>query len=203
MAVLPADHFIWQEDRFATSVRTAFAVAEYWPDRLTLLGVEADAPETSYGWIAPGTPLAGGPDPELYAVQRFWEEPDRRAAARLFACGNFWNTFIMAGRLAAYLKLAEATLPDVLVPLRATEEVLGTPAEPMALRAAYKHIPSINFSQALLARHPEALLVLAARGITWSDWGDPERILRTLRRFERRPAWLPAYARPWAQEGAG
>jgi len=37
------------------------------------------------------------------------------------------------------------------------------------------------------------------RAVYWSDWGDPQRILRTLRRFDRRPAWLPAYARALAQ----
>ncbi|MBI2564182.1 MAG: NTP transferase domain-containing protein, partial [candidate division NC10 bacterium] len=53
-AVFPSDHFIWMEERFARSVRTALAAAEYWPHRLTLLGVEAEGLEMGYGWIAPG-----------------------------------------------------------------------------------------------------------------------------------------------------
>jgi len=31
--------------------------------------------------------------------------------------------------------------------------------------------------------------------------GDPQRVLRTLRRFDRRPVWLPVYARALAQGG--
>lgn len=53
-----------------------------------------------------------------------------------------------------------------------------------------------------LARHPEALLVLAALGITWCDWGDPDRILRSLRRIDKWPGWLPVYARAVATGGA-
>ncbi len=59
-AVFPADQFVWREERFARSVRTALAAAESWPHRLTLLGVEAEGPETGYGWITPGPALAPG-----------------------------------------------------------------------------------------------------------------------------------------------
>ncbi|MBI4736925.1 MAG: hypothetical protein HY766_12860, partial [candidate division NC10 bacterium] len=97
--------------------------------------------------------------------------------------------------------LAEAAVPEVLTVLRAVAPCLGTPAEAAALRQAYRHLRSTNLSRALLARHPEALLVLAARGISWCDWGDPERIIRSLRRFDRQPAWLPVYARTQAAMG--
>jgi len=203
VGVFPADHFIWEEERFADHMEAALGAAERFADRLTLLGVESDGPETGYGWIGPGT----SPDPdapgELYAVQRFWEKPDRRAAARLYAWGYLWNTFIMAGRAAAVIALADAALPHVMALLREAEGHVGTPAEQAALRDVYRRIPATNFSQALLARYPEASLVLAARGITWSDWGDPERVVRTLARFDRRPAWLPAYVRGRAQVAAG
>jgi len=59
----------------------------------------------------------------------------------------------------------------------------------------------VNFSSTLLAGQPETLLTLPVRAVYWSDWGDPQRILRTLRRFDRRPAWLPVYARALAQGG--
>lgn len=201
VVVFPADHFVWEEGRFAGHVRAALAAAERQPDRLALLGVEADGPEVAYGWIAPGIPLAGGPDAELYAVRRFWEKPDRQTAAHLFARGYFWNTLVLAGRLDAYLALATACIPRVLEYLGDAAGALGTPAEPAILAKAYARIPPTNLSQAMLARAPQALMVLAARGVTWSDWGDPDRIVRTLRRFDRRPPWLPAYSRPQAAAG--
>jgi len=37
--------------------------------------------------------------------------------------------------------------------------------------------------------------VLATRGVFWSDWGAPERIVRTLRQLNKYPEWLLAYTR--------
>jgi mannose-1-phosphate guanylyltransferase len=198
VAVFPADHFVWEEERFAAHVRDALAAVHAWPDRVALLGVEADSPDVSYGWIGTGEPLAAGPATELYAVRRFWEKPDLLTAARLFASGCLWNTLVLAGRVGAYLALAATCIPRILEALRSASEALGTPGGGSALAAAYARIPPTNFSKAALARSPDRLMVLAARNIYWSDWGDPERIVRTLRRFERRPAWLPAYARAQA-----
>jgi len=202
-AVFPSDHFIWMEERFARSVRTALAAAEYWPHRLALLGVEADGPETGYGWITPGAPLALGSSPELYAVHRFWEKPDRQTAARLFAARSLWNTLVLAGRVQATLALAESWVPQVLEPLRAAAPSLGTPGEAAALATAYGRIPAANFSRSLLSRCPGSLMVLAARYMGWSDWGDPDRVVHTLQRYDRRPGWLPAYAHVVAAGAAG
>jgi mannose-1-phosphate guanylyltransferase len=197
VAVLPADHFVWQEERFARHVWDGLAAAEYWPRRLILLGVEAEGPETGYGWIAPGAPVGGNSAPELYAVRRFWEKPDRPTAVRLFGAGSFWNTLVLAGSLEAYFRLAAVQVPDVLAPLRVAAECMGTPVEAAALSASYARIPPTSLSRALLARCPQDLMMLAARGVCWGDWGEPARILRTLHRFDLRPRWLrtPAQAR--------
>ena len=202
VVVFPADHFIWEEDRFTLHVRAATGAALDLPDRLVLLGVEADSPDVGYGWIAPGEPVGAGPAAEVYAVRRFWEKPDRATAAHLFARGYFWNTLVLAGRLEAYLGLAAVCVPQVLGPLRAMDLSSDTTPAAAALAAAYGCIPSTNLSHAMLARCPQGLMVLAARGVAWSDWGDPDRIVRTLRRFDRRPSWLLAYARARAA-GAG
>ena len=128
-------------------------------------------------------------------MRRFWEKPDPRTAAQLFARGCFWNTLILAGRLGVYLDLAEACVAEVLEPLRAIQDALATPAEGAALAEAYHCFPSTNLSQCVLVPRAERLMVLVARGLCWSDWGDPDRIVRTLERFDQRPRWLPAYAR--------
>ncbi len=203
VATLPADHFVWEEDRFAGHLRAALGAAQHWPARLALLGVEADRPNVGYGWIAPGQPLAGDPHTELYAVRRFWEKPDRQTAAHLFACGHFWNTLILAGRLETYLGLAAAWVPQVLGPLRAVGPALGAAPAAAALAEAYGRIRPADLSEAVLAQCPGGLMVLAARGVCWSDWGDPDHIIRTLRRFDWQPSWLPSYQRGQAPEAAG
>lgn len=202
VVVFPADHFIWEEDRFEGHVRAAVAAAAHLR-QVILLGVEPEGPDTGYEYIAPAQPMETDPAAELYAVREFWEKPDWVTASLLFARGYFWNTFIQVGGLDAFLGFAEVGVPQVLGPIRSIAVCLGTRAEAAALAQAYKHIPPIDLSRVVLPRHPEALLVLAARGISWCDWGDPNRIVHTLRRLNRRPAWLPAYARIQAAMGAG
>jgi len=90
-------------------------------------------------------------------------------------------------------------VPQILEPLRAAAGRLETGEEAAALREAYDRIPSANISRDLLARRPEALMVLAVRDVGWSDLGDADRVVRTLRRFDWRPSWLPAYARAESQ----
>ena len=199
VSVFPADHFIGEEDRFEDHMRAAVRAAVHLRRRVILLGVEADGPETSYGWIVPGELVGTRSGAEVYTVRRFWEKPDRPTADHLFASGNLWNTFILVGGVDAILGLARERIPEVYKPLRAIAPCLGKPAEAAALAQAYERLRATNLSRALLARHPEALMVLAARGISWCDWGDPDRILRSLRRFDRRPAWLPIYGRIMAE----
>ncbi len=194
VVVFPADHFIWEENTFAEHVRTAIRAAGERADRVTLLGVEADAAETDYGWILPGELLPAVPPAELSTVWRFWEKPDRETAVDLFARGCLWNTMIMAGRLEAYLGLVAAQIPWMVEPLDAVVDCLGVPGKTRTAAAIYASIPPTNFSRAILVPGVAKLMVLAARGVTWSDWGDAGRIVRTLGRFDRRPAWLPAGA---------
>src|SRR3972149_2563458 len=52
---------IWEEDRFESHMRAAVGAAANLPPRVLLLGVEADGPETAYGYIAPGEPVEAGP----------------------------------------------------------------------------------------------------------------------------------------------
>ena len=193
--VFPSDHFIWEETRFFLHVRAAVALAAQHADRLILLGVEPDNPEQGYGWIVPAARLRDGVRCEAYEVQRFLEKPDRPIAMRLYAQGCFWNTLVLAGRMQTYLRLAESAAPEVLTPLFDLAERLGPPLDRMELAHVYRRFPPTDLSRTLLTRCSEDLVLLAVREVHWSDWGDPERILRTLRRVNRRPGWLPVYAR--------
>jgi hypothetical protein len=94
----------------------------------------------------------------------------------------------------AFVRSARASMPQILEPLTRAAAFLDTRHEADVLAAAYRSLRPVNFSKSLLAGRPEDLLVLAARNMYWSDWGSPERILRTLARFNRLPAWLPLYA---------
>ncbi len=197
VAVFPADHFIWEESRFLAHVAEAVGIGCRCPDRLVLLGMEPEGPETSYGWIEPGSLFeAAPPHREVYAVANFWEKPDGDLARHLQQEGCFWNSFVMAGAAEAFLRMARVRHPNLVATLQEASRWIDTSAEREAFAAAYRRLRPMNFSRDILEPGRDGLMVQAVRGITWSDWGEPDRILQTIRQFDRRPKWLPARATP-------
>ena len=70
MVVLPADHYIVDEERFRATLQQAQTAAQQ--GSLVTLGIRPDRPETGYGYIeADLSPDADGPRP----VKRFVEKP--------------------------------------------------------------------------------------------------------------------------------
>ena len=60
------------------------------------------------------------------------------------------------------------------------------------LNSIYEAMPKKNFSSDLLQRVPQHVAMMELTGVLWSDWGKLERIVETLRRIARTPAFPPA-----------
>jgi mannose-1-phosphate guanylyltransferase len=169
VAFFPSDHHFANDAPFAAHMDLAFTQAELDPERVILLGIQADAPEESYGWIEPGNRVAGGAVSE---VRRFWEKPSRTVAAQLMRDGCLWNSFVMVGRASAFLAMIRRTLPELLAPFAGMQS--------SALNEIYAKIPAANFSDDVLSARPSDLTVLPAQGLGWSDLGEPQRVLSAI-----------------------
>ena len=169
VAFFPSDHHFANNDALADHMDLAFAQAVRDMERVILLGIQPDAPEESYGWIEPGSLISGGAVSE---VRRFWEKPSGRVAARLMRGGCLWNSFVMVGRVNAFLAMIGRTLPELI---GAFESLEGR-----GLQELYARIPATNFSDEVLSKRPSDLTVLPARGLGWSDLGEPQRVLSAL-----------------------
>jgi hypothetical protein len=66
---------------------------------------------------------------------------------------------------------------------------MGTEKEAQAIERVYSHLAPSGFSEDILAGAPANLAVLPLFGVPWSDWGQPERVLRTLAELGLEPAW--------------
>lgn len=189
VAILPSDHFFSDDGAFMAHVGAAFEAVTARPDLVVLLGVAPDSPEVEYGWIEPADAIPPeGPRP-LFRVRRFWEKPSPPLARTLLARGCLWNTFVMVGRVAAFLALVRSAVPGLVEAFLRLRPALGTVGEAEVVRALYALLPPMNFSDQILAGSPPNLAVLPVRGVGWSDWGDSERVLAALARMGIRPAW--------------
>ena len=191
VVILPSDHFVHPEEDFIVAVHRATLAAQQLPDKLVLLGARPDIPETEYGWIQTGDPVAQVEGCQVRKVAGFQEKPDEGTARRLLEGGALWNTFVIAAKWQTLWQLGWQCFPALMERFESLAVHIGTPTERSALESIYTDLPILDFSSGLLQRVPDALVVMELKGVTWCDWGNEERIIETLRRIGKTPLFLP------------
>lgn len=191
LAVMPTDHYVSDDAAFMAYVRAAVDVVRVRHEMIVLLGIEPRWPESEYGWIGPADaalPLEGEP---VFPIRRFWEKPAASVAERLFQGGGLWNSFVMVGFTSAFLDLVAATNPTLLTAFAPLRLVSGTSRETQVIERIYRRLPApTGFSETVLTAGADRLGVMRVKGVDWSDWGHPRRVLAALGRAGVRPAWL-------------
>ena len=109
--VLPADHFVADEESFRTGLREAVRAAER--GYLVTLGIQPTHPATGYGYIKVGSRLH--PDLPTAKVERFIEKPDAETARTLVEGGDhLWNAGIFVWRDYTFRQAVERFVQEVL-----------------------------------------------------------------------------------------
>jgi mannose-1-phosphate guanylyltransferase len=162
MVVLPADHFIADEQGFRDVLATAAEAAA--DGSLVTLGINASGPETGYGYIVG----AAGQDGEVRRVERFVEKPPRETAHALLESpsGAWWNAGIFIWRTDAFLAGLEHYAPAVIGALQR-----GLDAG-HSLTSIYEALPNVAVDRALL--EPASLdgkVKVVPADVGWSDLG--------------------------------
>lgn len=168
MIVLPADHYIADEDRFAAVLRGAVdAAAE---NRAVTIGITANRPETGFGYIAQGQfykSFAGIPS---YQVERFMEKPDHKQALRFLESGcYFWNSGIFIWRADLIRRLISEHIPPLAEGLEEIEKATGTNRYPQVLQDVYAKLPKISIDYGVMEKAQGVLMVPGDIG--WDDVG--------------------------------
>lgn len=194
VAFFPSDHYFSNDDAFMENVESAFQTAAIDSGSVVLLGMEPKKPEVSYGWIEPAKSLFGDLSRSVSRVERFWEKPAKSMAKKLMMRGCLWNSFVMVGKIDTFLNLFKRHLPELYrmfeVSLAPTEET----DEAESMRSLYSRLSGINFSSQVLERAVDHLLVMRVGEVGWSDWGEPQRLIKTLAKLGIQPEWLNAAA---------
>ena len=187
VAVFPADHFIFPEDRFIEIVRRAAQSMAFLQDRVILLGVRPTYVEVEYGLMLPGQTLGWSGGSPIRAIRAFREKPAVRQGMELTGQGALWNTFVMVGRVETLWNMGWLCFPDIMNAFEQLGKKIGTPAEGSTLQAIYREMPSHNFSSEVLESLSDRLGVIELEEVMWSDWGRPERIIETLQALGKKP----------------
>jgi len=181
VGVFPSDHHFGSDEAFADCVDQAFETAAV-SSKLILLGIKPDQPEEGYGWIEPGEPMAARGPGLVFAVNRFWEKPSQGAAVELLRRGCLWNSFVMTGRVEAFLGLVRRALPDLCASFESIRRTLFTEEERQAVLDLYLSLPSTSFSHDVLSVGESDLAVLCSKALSWADVGEVDRALSLIGR---------------------
>ena len=166
MLVLAADHSFADRAAFMEAVSAAAPAAA--AGHLVTFGVKPSRPETGYGYIQPGQPLADGGD--LLAVTGFVEKPDVARAAKFVADGFLWNAGIFLFRAATVLAEMQQFAPEAVA--AATQAVAEGASDLDFFRLgkdAFAASPSISIDHAVMEKTAKA--VVQPIDVGWTDVG--------------------------------
>jgi len=156
MAVLPADHYIAQEQRYRQILGTALEVARE-PGRMVVLGIPPTRPETGYGYIERGEQPFGADSFQVFPVRRFTEKPELAAAREYIASGNYqWNAGMFFWRVSTYLDALKAFLPKTHAAIESLSTHIGKRTYLTQLNRIYPKLENISVDYAILEKAASA-----------------------------------------------
>jgi mannose-1-phosphate guanylyltransferase len=175
MAVLPADHFIAQPDKYRKIVSAALELARE-PGRMIVLGIPPTRPDTGFGYVERFGDALGSSSFPAFAVRRFTEKPALDLAKQYVASGDYqWNAGMFFWRVSTFLENLKRFLPRTNEALESLADTIGKKTYERRLRAIYSKLENISVDYALLENAtrqegPPRVFVIPAE-VGWSDIG--------------------------------
>ena len=175
MIALPADHYVPDGEAFAAGVRRATELLASYPDWVVMFGIPPARPETGYGYLEVGEPLAL--PLSAFRVRRFLEKPDRQTAESLATDGyHYWNSGIFLWRNVAIQSLLARHMPEVWAGLCRIREAWGVQE---ALVREYSAFKKQSVDYGVLERMGEGVAMVRA-DFAWDDLGTWDALARVL-----------------------
>src|SRR5271169_2777340 len=120
MAVLPADHFIAQPEKYRKIVSAALELARV-PGRMVVLGIPPTRPDTGFGYIERMGEAQHSQGFPVFAVRRFTEKPRQALAQEYLDSGKYeWNAGMFFWRVSTFLDNLKKYVPKTV---RALEDL--------------------------------------------------------------------------------
>lgn len=173
LLVLPSDHYIADEGAFAAAIRQGLELAR--AGYLVTFGIVPQSPETGYGYIRQGKPLAHFSDP-AFTIERFVEKPDLATAQSYLASGNYlWNSGIFMFKACRVLEELAILAPEML---QACREAVAAGSRDLDFfrldKKAFSACPSDSIDYAVMEKTSRGAIIPLNAG--WNDVGTWEAL---------------------------
>lgn len=168
MAVLTADHYIVDTERFLKVLAAAEQIAKQ--GHLVTLGVQPTSPSTGYGYIEQGQNLGNVGEFAYFRVKRFIEKPDLENATRMVRSGQFsWNSGMFIWQAKRILGEFERQMPAFYRQLMEIRAVVGCPEYPDVLHRIWSQVAKQTIDYGIMEGAADVAVIPVEIG--WSDIG--------------------------------
>lgn len=179
MAVLTADHFIADVERFRQVLVAAGQVAA--EGHLVTLGIKPSYPSTGYGYIKQGESLGLVEGFPVFRAQRFTEKPSPETAMHMVESGEYsWNSGMFIWRVDRILEEFQRQMPDFYVQLVEVEAALGNSGYEPTLKRVWPRVDKQTIDYGVMEGAEDVCVIPVDIG--WSDvgsWASLSQLLPT------------------------
>lgn len=168
MAMLTADHFIANEERFRAALAAAEKLAR--AGKIVTLGIKPGFPSTGYGYIQRGASLGQFDGFEAFDAVRFTEKPDSATARAFFDSGQYsWNSGMFVWHVDRVLAEFQRQRPQIYEQLMTIADALDTPNEARVLAQVWPQIEKTSIDYAIMEQASDVAVIPVEIG--WNDVG--------------------------------
>ncbi|MEQ8808349.1 MAG: mannose-1-phosphate guanylyltransferase [Imperialibacter sp.] len=165
VVITPADHAIFNEDKFIATVEDGIAAAQK-EGNLVTIGIKPTKPETGYGYIQYSEEKFGA----ARKVKTFTEKPELEWAKKFLESGDFvWNAGIFIWKTSTIIKEYENSLPEMAEAFDDGMEHYYTDTEQQYIDKAYTQCRNISIDYGIMEKAQDVYVVLG--DFAWSDLG--------------------------------
>ncbi|MDD3420649.1 MAG: mannose-1-phosphate guanylyltransferase/mannose-6-phosphate isomerase [Candidatus Gastranaerophilales bacterium] len=155
--VVPSDHLIVDEEKFASTVQKGYQMAK--ENYIVTFGIKPCCADTGYGYIKTSVALSDFSK----KVDEFKEKPDEKTAQEYLESGNyFWNSGIFMFKGSTMVEQMQTHCPQITNVLKEIDY-----NESQVEYDAYEKMPNISIDYAVMEKSDKIALVPLE-----SDWND-------------------------------
>lgn len=168
MAVLTADHFIADQDRFRQALGAASSVAG--DGHLVTLGIKPTSSSTAFGYIEQGQSFGVVYDLQVFRVEKFIEKPKMDVAGNMVASGKYsWNSGMFVWRVDRILEEFKVQMPELYAQLLEVKAALGEPETKEVLAHVWDQVAEQTIDYGVMEHAKDAVVIPIDIG--WTDVG--------------------------------
>ncbi len=168
MAVLTADHYIAQPERFRAVLEAAYPLAM--SRFLITLGIKPTSPSSAFGYIEQGQCQSILKELSVYQVERFIEKPGVNVAQKMVSSGDYsWNSGMFIWCADRILEEFEQQMPDLYGQLLQVKTALVEGKENEELSHIWAQVSEQTIDYGVM-EHARNVVVIPI-DIGWTDVG--------------------------------